>query len=226
MGAEADDRGTQDAEDTRQPSMPLLGYGEDQLTLWALTTALPKFLAALSDNTPAPAVTVLFRPSFGRNSTRAGGSLRSEFGEFDAIVVAGSAAYLVEAKWSPSAELEDRVVRLRPEQHRRHRVLRWYFDAWTRLIPRDWDTFREAQSSEFRREFPRMTIPSAGTALARNLEFVLTKLSDSPRALLDVLLFTSVTDAPLPDAVDPPEFRLVALRCPSIGGAGFVRIDD
>src|SRR6266567_1230758 len=206
--------------------MPLLGYGEDQLTLWAVTTALPKFLTALTDNTPKPATTVFFRPSFGRNSTRAQGSLRSEFGEFDAIVVARSAAYLVEAKWSTSAELDERVVRLRPEQRRRHEVLRWYFDAWTSSIHGDWDAFRADQSSEFGREFLGMTIPSAGTALARNLEFVLQRLSDSRRALLDVLLFISVTDAPLPEAVDPPQFRLVALRCPSVGGAGFVRIDD
>jgi hypothetical protein len=206
--------------------MPLLGYGEDQLTLWALTTALPKVLAALSDNTPAPATTVLFRPSFGRNSTRARGSLRSEFGEFDAIVVARSTAYLMEAKWSTSSELEDRVVRLRPEQRHRHRVFRWYFDAWTRSTPLVWDTFRAAYSSEFHREFPGMTTPSAGTVLARNLEFVLRRLSDAPRVLVDVLLFTSVTDSPFPEAVDPPQFRLVALRCPSVGGAGFVRIDD
>src|SRR6266545_6063474 len=199
--------------------MPLLGYGEDQLTLWALTTALPKFLAALADNTPAPATTVLFRPSFGRNSPRAQGSLRAEFGEFDAIVVARSAAYLVEAKWSTSAELEDRVVRLRPEQRRRHRVFRSYFHAWNKLIPPDWETVRADHGPEFRHEFPGMTIPSAGTTLARNLEFVLKRVTDSPRALLDVLLFTSVTDSPLPEGVDPPEFRLVALRCPSVGGA-------
>lgn len=206
--------------------MPLLGYGEDQLTLWALTTALPKFLAALADDTPAPATTVLFRPSFGRNSPRPQGGLRSEFGEFDAIVATRSATYLVEAKWSTSVELEDRVVRLRPEQRRRHRVFRSYLDAWAKFTPRDWEGFRASHGPEFRREFPGMTIPSAGTALARNLEFVLKRVSDSPRAVLDILLFTSVTDSPLPDAVDPPEFRLVALRCPSVGGAGFVRIDD
>src|SRR2546421_12810655 len=129
--------------------MTLLGYGEDQLTLWAVTTALSRFLAALSDDTPAAATTVLFRPSFGRNSTRARGSLRSEFGEFDAIVVTRSAAYLVEAKWSTSAELEDRVVRLRPEQRRRHQVFRSYFDAWTKVIPLDWEGFRAGHSPEF-----------------------------------------------------------------------------
>jgi hypothetical protein len=59
--------------------MDILAYGEDALTLWALTQKLPAILDALSDHSDPNKCRVLFRPSFGRS----GGEHSSQFGEFD-----------------------------------------------------------------------------------------------------------------------------------------------
>jgi len=66
--------------------MKLFGYGEDFLTLWALTKVTKTILNKLNDETPPDSCKIIYRPSFGR----AGGSMenqRAEFGEFDAILV-------------------------------------------------------------------------------------------------------------------------------------------
>ena len=78
--------------------MKLIGYGEDFLTLWALTKETDKILSKLDDDTPSESCTVIYRPSFGR----AGGSMenqRAEFGEFDAILITNHTAFLIESKW-------------------------------------------------------------------------------------------------------------------------------
>lgn len=205
--------------------MQLLGYGEDQLTLWALTSHLGEFLAQLNDQTLDEHVKVFFRPSFGRNSTRGAGTMRSEFGEFDAIVSTDRANYLVEAKWSSSSELQEDVVSLRPAQVRRHSVFRWYIDAWTAMNPSDWVAFRSRISEDFRNAFRGVGVPNSGTTLAANLEFILRQLVTPPRPLRDILLFTSVSAAPLPRAVRPDSFTLVAMRANPVGGAGFVSLN-
>jgi hypothetical protein len=59
----------------------MYGYGEDALTLWALTNKLPTILEKLRDNSAPSECEVLFRPSFGRR----GGEINAQFGEFDFI---------------------------------------------------------------------------------------------------------------------------------------------
>ena len=79
--------------------MKILGYGEDFLTFWAITKRLNEILSQLKDKTDPEKCTVIYRPSFGRR----GGLRRSEFGEFDTIIVTPEKAYLVESKWDGSS---------------------------------------------------------------------------------------------------------------------------
>ena len=202
----------------------MLGYGEDALTLWALTHQLREVLRLLEDGTAASDATVIFRPSFGRNSTRTGGTRRSEFGEFDALIGTPEAAYLIEAKWGSSQENENGEVRLRDEQQRRHTVFRWYLSQWQQFGPTSWPDFRQTCLPAFEAEFPSMTLPGAGTVLARNLEFVLKTLAPSARRIVDVVLFVSVDGSDMPTRVWPESFRLVMLRADKVGGAGYIRL--
>jgi hypothetical protein len=51
--------------------MKIAGYGEDFLTLWALTRKTKEVLTQLEDNNPPEQCKLIYRPSFGR----AGGSM-------------------------------------------------------------------------------------------------------------------------------------------------------
>ncbi len=100
----------------------LLGYGEDALTLWALTKGLHLFRQQLVDGTSPPETTVFFRPSFGRKAPNPRGK-KSVFGEFDGIVCSLEANYLVEGKWNKSSELVESEITLSPVQIRRHEIM-------------------------------------------------------------------------------------------------------
>src|SRR5688500_220649 len=115
--------------------MPVLGYGEDALTLHALTKGLPGVFRQLGDDTDPGKAVIFYRPSFGRRSSA--GAPRSEFGEFDAIIGTARAVYPVEAKWSASGKLDGQELTLRPEQLRRHQAFRLFFDEWRRDRPSD-----------------------------------------------------------------------------------------
>ena len=52
-----------------------------------------------------------------------GGAKRSEFGEFDALIVTSEAAYLIEAKWGSSRENDNGEARLRDEQQQSFRLV-------------------------------------------------------------------------------------------------------
>jgi len=78
--------------------MPLLGYGEDALTLHAFTSGLAELFRQLGDSTDIKDSIRFFRPSFGRRSSLPGAaSARASFGEFDGIIGSANAVYLVEA---------------------------------------------------------------------------------------------------------------------------------
>src|SRR5437667_8731055 len=99
-----------------------LGYGEDALTLWALSSKLSSLLSAFGDQTPISETIVFYRPSFGRGQQQRGvRTAKAEFGEFDAIVGTRERVYPIEAKWECSRGIAPGgIITLRPEQARRH----------------------------------------------------------------------------------------------------------
>ena len=202
--------------------MRLLGYGEDALTLSAVTAGLGQVLQQLGDPTPAKDAVVLYRPSFGRRSGTAERP-RSEFGEFDAIVGTPEATYLVEAKWSASSELTEGVLTLRKEQLRRHKILRRYIDGWRRAGSVDWATFISSDDAREVLAVSGVSLPGPGTTLARNLEFVL-KTVEACGPVRDVLLLSipGIEDLRFdqaPDGFDPVQYRV-----DSAGGAGYLAL--
>lgn len=160
--------------------MRILGYGEDFLTFWAITTKLRDILSQLGDNSDPRECSVFYRPSFGRR----GGKGRSEFGEFDALIVATESVYLVEAKWDGSeARWPHNTLELSDTQVRRHEIFRWYNENWNGV---DWNDFALMYAEKFKRKFGK-PIPRKGTLLARNLTTILSKTRG--KKVVDVLLF-------------------------------------
>jgi len=139
-------------------------------------------------------------------------------------VISGQAAYLVEGKWNSSNELREEVVTVADRQQRRHKVLRWYQEKWRQRQPTSWANFRTRNKTDFESTFPGLTIPTAGTKLATNLEFVLASLCVKDIPLVDVLLFSTIHDEVRPKAVEPPSFRLVVMLVDSVGGDGFIEL--
>ena len=168
----------------------VIAYGEDPLTLWALTVRLGHVLNELHDPTPASDVLVVYRPSFGRGGaakhSRAG--RRAEFGEFDAILRSDSAVYLVEAKWHRSPEIQGGAAILRDEQTTRHRILRWLLNEWREQRATSWSEFRPRAVTAFEHDFPGMTLASDGRRLAGSLEYLMRLLGSRTEAIRDVLL--------------------------------------
>lgn len=168
--------------------MTILGYGEDAFTLHALKYGLSGILRQLDDPTPSPDALVVFRPSFGRRSTAAGGPLRAEFGEPDALIGTPHGTYIVEAKWSSSSEWRSTNMALRDAQTRRHAILRCYVEAWRSARPSDWNAFIPVVNSKLTAVAPSAMAAHAATRLAETLEFVLRLLASSG-PVADVLLF-------------------------------------
>ena len=159
--------------------MRVLGYGEDFLTFWAVTTKLRDILSQLGDNSEPRECSVFYRPSFGR-----AGKGGSTFGEFDALIVTAESVYPVEAKWDGSrAHWKHNTLELREKQVRRHEIFRWYHENWNGV---DWDDFAQRHAEEFKRKFEKK-IPTKDKLLAKNLITILSKTRG--KKLVDVLLF-------------------------------------
>jgi hypothetical protein len=205
--------------------MELFLYGEDALAHTALTSRLPELLAGL-DETTAPAECIgFFRPSFGR---RGGSPTRrsASFGEFDALLGASSAVYLIEAKWSRSVETwgKESLV-LRPEQIRRHDILRWYLTRWRDSPPPSWAFFRQQHQAAFEREFATHTIPPEGSTLAQNLGFVLERLAPRATSISDVVLFCDIDKLTCPPSGMEKSFRIVSMFFQGAASGGFIPIN-
>lgn len=163
----------------------LFGYGEDALTLWAVTEKIDLILRQLNDPEPE-FCTVFYRPSFGRD----------QYGEFDAIIFTAGKAYLVESKWDGSG---DTSIKLEEHQIRRHEIFGWYHDNWKGEVGEDWDEFARLNNPAFKEKFTYFVgekekrvekskyIPSSDTILGQNLQTVLTLIID--KDLEDVLLY-------------------------------------
>ena len=193
-----------------------LSYGEDPLTFWALRFRLGEILGQLSDPASLDQVLVIYRPSFGRQGrpkeTGPNSAARAEFGEFDAIIGTPSAVYLVESKWSSSAEAKAEFLSLRSEQAHRHQVFRWYLQAWrARPYPR-WQEFVAQNNDQFQKKFPGNKLAPEGSTLARNLQFLLTELASFGSPIRDVLLFISPLGLGSPLGVENSGFSMVSLQ--------------
>ncbi len=203
--------------------MQMLGYGEDALTLHALTKGLARILAQLGDDSDADNALVFYRPSFGRRSSAPSGTPRSEFGEFDSIIGTRCAVYLVEAKWSASGELDGADLKLRPEQLRRHKAFRTYLQEWRRERPASWAAFVTRMAPILRAEGIGLVPPGSGTTLGRNLEYILRQLDGYGPQVIDVLLFCRLSEA-MPAPATCGSFTVVTHTCSPAEGSGFVRL--
>ena len=206
--------------------MTILGYGEDALTLWALSRRLPALLAALGDPGRADDALVLYRPSFGRAATGRApdASHRAEFGEFDAILGTAAAVYLVESKWDRSGELEGGVLSLRAEQAHRHAVFATYLRLWRELRPSTWEEFARGAEARFGAEHRTVRFAPAGSRLAENLRFVLSALADKGGPIRNVALYFR-PEGESPDArVSNEGFECVTLAYEVEPGSRFVRL--
>ena len=199
--------------------MPLYGYGEDSLTLCALTGRLSEFLDLLDDASDRETAIVLYRPSFGRSAKS------SPFGEFDAIVGTPKAVYLVEAKWSRSGEAWESQMNLRSEQLRRHRIFRWYLERWRAAPVSDWAVFMDAAAREqFGGTFEGKALAPSGSILAQSLEYTMTLLA-ACGAVEDVLLYCDIDGRPCPPNVEGFCFTQVYMRFLDATPSGFFPMD-
>jgi hypothetical protein len=169
--------------------MKLYGYGEDVLTLWALTSKLDVILSKLDNSTPSSLCTVFFRPSFGRR----GGPRSSQFGEFDFILLARERLYLGESKWDRSSEeIREGILQLREKQRQRHEVFKCYVEEWTCRPHTSWVEFAARVRSKLQQHGVDKPVAPAGSRLAENLQTVLGIIEDhypSVPELRDVLLY-------------------------------------
>jgi len=168
--------------------MKILGYGEDFLTLWAITKETKMILNQLNDDTPVDLCRIVYRPSFGR----AGGSMdnqRAEFGEFDAIIITDQKAYLFESKWDGNGKRKRRV-KLEKNQTKRHRIFEWYHSNWKPGM--DWGNFIIEKTSEFKKNFPENKIAPSGSILKQNLTQALSIIGEKP--LQNVLMYFYLDD--------------------------------
>jgi len=174
--------------------MPTIGYGEDGLTYKALHAGRLELLAQLEDQTPPKQCIVHFRPSFGR-----GGS--PQFGEFDAILSTEGCVYLIEAKWNSGDHFQP-FVALKDVQIRRHQIFTWLYRNWVDVfangVAPSWAAFAQETAQAFTAAFPARLLAPNGTLLARNLQTILTDITQPRRELKNVLLYFS------PQGVDGP----------------------
>ncbi len=161
--------------------MLLICYGEDGLSLSALTDRLSDLLRLLNDQTAPADCSVLFRPSFGRR----GGQTRAPFGEFDGILATRKRIYLIESKWIRS-RIRDGTVKMKPNQVLRHQIFEWLWERWS--VQRTWRDFVADFGADFSQEFNGKPLAPCGSALASNIEHVLNLLTEWPRTIEHILL--------------------------------------
>jgi hypothetical protein len=205
--------------------MRILAYGEDALTLWAVTQKLSVILQALDDSSDPDDCQVLFRPSFGRS----GGERSAQFGEFDFLVLAAEHLYLGESKWQGSSEkIRDGVLALRHEQLLRHRIFKFYMDEWAYGQYDKWPDFEVKAVSKLENMDIVKPIAPAGSLLASNLQAVLGAIQKHylrKPELHNVLLFLhNGWDARnLPQSAGD-DFRVVPLSYAEVAVGDFIQL--
>jgi hypothetical protein len=205
--------------------MEILGYGEDALTLWAMTDKLSTIFDTLRDGSKASKCRIFLRPSFGR----AGGPTSAQFGEFDFIILAERRLYLGESKWDKSSEgIQQGVLQLAEHQRLRHEVFKLYVHDWAFGSYASWGDF--AHDATVRLHFSQVKKPVApeGSLLASNLRTVLSAIKRHYATMpdiRDVLLYLHAganADRVLVKASG--DFTVVALDYSEVAFEGFIRI--
>jgi hypothetical protein len=212
--------------------MSIIGYGEDALTYWALSTQLTNILDELVDHTEKKDCTIFYRPSFGRS----GGKSRPHFGEFDAILSTKKAVYLIESKWDNVTNGSIKNVKLRNVQMTRHCIFTWLRNKWTdwrgeNRTNCDWTDFWKESHEQFKEE-KKKPLVGMPNLLARNLARLLLELEKSPKVITNVMLYfhhSPIRNKPVVvnekgQTLDPP-FKLVPLRYYPFGNSGYFVLD-
>ncbi len=190
-------------------------YGEDGLTLSALTYRLRDLLKELEDKTPPDNCLVFYKPSFGRK----GGKYSSQFGEFDGILATEQAIYAIEAKWCRSASRSG-VLHLKRQQVLRHTIFEWLRSHWQPGMR--WTDFVARHGRAFSNTFDSKPLAPGPSSLADNIEQILNQLADYPQKIEHIVLafYRSPRHAPRAVAVCDVPFRLVKLTFESIKPGG------
>ena len=156
----------------------ILGYGEDSLTLWALSTKLETLLEKINENSNDSNHIIFYRPSFGRGKPlKEPTDTKAEFGEFDAILISPKSWYLIESKWD-NLRVQKRVtINLSPVQILRHNLFTWYFNNWQ--VNNNYEQFYDSYEKIFPEKFlkKQRKIAPKNSLLSKNLEFILGKKS-------------------------------------------------
>jgi hypothetical protein len=203
----------------------IIGYGEDPLTYWALTTRLGDVLRQLHDPAPPESALLFYRPSFGRHirakDPKDAHGPWAEFGEFDAILGTHEATYLIASKWTSSGEARGESLGLREEQTHRHRILRWYLETWRGSRPASWSAFVTEHDRIFRIRFPGHKMAPHGSVLAQNLEFVIRRLDRCGGRVREVLLQIGCAGPTVHAAAPPSGFALVTIEYTPLDPSSF-----
>lgn len=205
--------------------MEILGYGEDALTLWAITNRLPMILQALKDTSTVSRCRTVFRPSFGRK----GGERSAQFGEFDFILLAERCLYLGERKWDRSSEdVQEGVLQLREQQRRRHDVFKFYVEEWAFGSYSNWRDFAREGRAKLRLRHIEKPIAPEGSLLASNLQTLLGVVKSHYATVPDVknvllYFYTGANASQLPTKAGK-DFAVVPLDYSEVVLDGFVRI--
>jgi hypothetical protein len=203
-------------------------YREDGYSLWVLLNRFPQLLSALEDDTPPddPRIVVFYRPSFGRQSDSPTG-FSKQFGEFDLLIGTPKGVYPIESKPANCGELDRRtkVLTLREEQIRRHRIFRTYRTLWQTHRPSSWNDFRSAAMNEFLAAHPGWTMAERKNLLAKNLNFVLKSLEGCGELIQDTILLFH-TERQCSAFTNDHRFKCVAMPLDLIPGSDFISIES
>lgn len=174
---------------------PIIGYGEDALTMWALSRRMGEILHQLKDHSPPHDAVVFYRPSCGRGERwwkKRG--VRSLFGEFDAIIGTKTGVYLVEAKWSRPG---NRNPKPGDGQLERHRIFHSYLILRRKDTAMEWDAFVESAAPDFARAHPGWRL-AHGAVSVSSIKVLLERLLCCGPAVTDVLLLIEASSASTP----------------------------
>ncbi|MFY8201956.1 MAG: hypothetical protein ACOVLE_14875 [Pirellula staleyi] len=203
----------------------IIGYGEDALTYWALTTKLQYILDKL-DKTKADDCLVFYRPSFGRGVN---------IGEFDAILATAKTVYLVESKWDESKEYKEsrHEIVFAESQLRRHRLFTAYRNHWRVGDFPDWKDFADRFAEVARKNLEGHVVPKASNTLAKNLAYTLNRVWQAQREQVtkNVSLFITCNKhehdpAPTIVANDLQFDSVQVVYQSNYGVRGFIRLDS
>ena len=158
----------------------VIAYGEDGLTLWAISHKLGDILSSIGDKSPESSCRLYYRPSFGRR----GGDRSAQFGEFDFILLSREAIILGESKWDASRSKMQRILPLMKEQAERHVTLRCYLESWFETSDRVWTDVVSRTRTRLEAEGIHKPPAPKGSRLETNLKDFLAGLdnhfSDKP----------------------------------------------